>query len=60
MLLSVIPEAAFQKQFLDIIAFRVRPFCVNTIWAPCYLPSLQVKTKPTRAEDCSKGMGSSK
>ena len=60
MILSVIPGAAFQKKLLAIIAFRVRPFCANTILAHVIFPSPQVKTKPTRVEDCSKGVGSSK
>lgn len=60
MLLSVISGVAFQKKLLGNIALRLRPFCANTILAHAIFPNPQVKTNPTRVEDCSKGVGSSK
>lgn len=59
MLLSVILGVAFQKKLLGNIALRVRPFCANTILAHVIFPNPQVKTNPTRVENCSKGVGSS-
>ena len=57
MLLSVIPEAAFEKKFLDIIAFRVRPFCVNTIQAPCYLSQSTSKNQANNGRRLFKRYG---
>lgn len=57
MLLSVIPEAAFQKKFLDIIAFKVRPFCVNMIQAPCYLSQSTSKSQANKGRRLFKRYG---